>query len=216
MTLQAGKQYYWTAGASDGYAFSGNATVWSFRTAAPVVPTLGEVRGRVFNGSVPLEGALVELLVNNAPVTAALTPANGTFDFRDLALRAYVVRISALGFRTETSSAQPTESSPVIDLGDVGLTLYNAPSGGPSGLPVWVLFLIIALLATAVAVAFLTLGIVLRRRRPVEGEESAGPRPRELGASQTPGEPPLFECPVCGRQVAADATRCECGAVFER
>src|SRR3989304_1542433 len=53
--LQPDTTYYWKVGASDGYAFAGNATIWRFTTAggSPNV-MVGENRGGGGHGAGPL------------------------------------------------------------------------------------------------------------------------------------------------------------------
>ena len=272
LSLARETQYYWKVGASDGWEFAGNATVWRFTTAAEPVPVRGEIRGRIVNGTVPIQGSLVELLVGSTVVTASLTPENGTFSFRDLALQTYTVRASAFGYRTRMVNATPTLSAPVIDLGDVALAPVGGGNGGGDGEnppPVaWLPIAIPAVLAAAALVAFLLMFRRRRSRRPsaelieeappelvmtpiakpvrIEPELEAGPpifvgEPEarspavaeappaepapvttpivtapEPAPSTTPPEGALaFECPLCGRRVAADTRFCLCGAEFE-
>jgi hypothetical protein len=274
LSLARDTQYYWRVGASDGWEFTGNATIWRFTTAAEPVPVRGEIRGRVVNGTAPVSGSLVELLVASTVVTASLTPENGTFAFRDLALRTYTVRVSAFGFRAKTLNATPTLSAPVIDLGDIALTPVGGDGGDGDGEPpppvAWLPIAIPAVLAAAALIAFL---LMFRRRRSrlpeaAEVEESGGSAAAEASSeppgkaheadaapqlprgeleavtpdvreTPPPGPPPVaaapepspaptrvpeaappegalaFECPLCGRRVAADTRFCLCGAEFE-
>ena len=273
MSLALDTQYYWKVGASDGWEFAGNATIWRFTTAAEPVPVRGGIRGRVVNGTAPLSDSLVELLVASTVVAASLTPENGTFAFQDLALQTYTVRVSAFGFRTRTLNATPTLSMPVIDLGDIALTPVGGGGGGgeepPPPTVAWLPIAIPAVLAAAALIAFL---LMFRRRRsrrgaaetveaipepavearsePVRfqadlaapsllpGGESEAELPRaayippsESAAVAAASEPPVaparaqeaipsdgalaFECPLCGRRVAADTRFCLCGAEFE-
>ena len=213
-TLALGKQYYWKIEASDGYEYAGNQTVWWFRTASAVVPVHGEIRGGVTNGSAPIPGATIELLVNDYVVAATLTPANGTFRLLDLSLRTYVVRITAPGFQTTTLSAEPTQTSPVVDLGDVALTRSGAGGGTPNpfGIPGWLVLLLEAALVVVLVIALVVIAVGSRRARHEPGVTEAGVQPE----SKAPfAEEAFYECPVCGREVAAEARRCECGAEFE-
>ena len=272
VSLALDTQYYWKVGASDGWEFAGNATIGRFATAGEPVPVRGEIRGRVVNGTTPLAGSLVEILVGTSVVTAAVTPENGTFSFRNLDMRTYAVRVSAFGFRARTLNATPTLSTPVIDLGDLALTPLGGGNGGNGNHeppPVaWLPIAIPAVLAAAALVAFL---LMFRRRRLREPDESvvaseapggeaaepgtasaepeiaAAPppavgRPLEAGtpeaapvrapaavaprreAEARPTRAPeaavpegalVFECPLCGRRVAADTRICLCGAEFE-
>ena len=199
--LQPGRTYYWKVGASDGYEFAGNATVWRFTTAGGGPPPVrGEIHGRVLNGTTPLPLALVELLVGDTPVTGQLTALDGTFAFRNLDLQAYTVRLSAFGFQPTTRPAAPTLAAPIVDVGDVPLTRFQPPDPDDgtiltsSSLPLVVL---IVLLVLALALSMLSLFLNTRGRRE-EKEPAEG-----------------YECPSCGRTAEADATSCECGAEFE-
>jgi hypothetical protein len=256
LSLQRSTQYYWKVGASDGYEFSGNATIWRFATAAEPVPVRGEARGRVVNGTAPIAGALVELLNGTEVVAARITPPNGTFAIGDLDLLAYGVRVSAFGFHPRTLAAEPTQAAPVVDLSDIALTPITNGNGGNHEPPpvAWLPIAIPLALAVAALLAFL---LVFRRRRSrkprdtlaVEAslpdgpaaqppplavtiviprdadepirmsvpEEPEAPPPAAEGRRSEPptGEELAFECPVCGRRVAADALACVCGAVFE-
>jgi len=220
--LQPDTTYYWKVGASDGYAFAGNATIWRFTTAggSPNV-MVGEIRGRAVHGSAPLPDVLVELFFGAdlvAQQTTSSDPANrGNFSFRGLAVRAYTVRFSAYGFRPETRAAEPTAALPIVDLGDVLMTRVGE-SPDEREWTVWGLPLVplVLLVAVALLLALFSLGAVLRRRRGAEDEAESQPEGVEPKSPvPMPEGAMLFECPSCGRRVAADALTCECGVEFE-
>lgn len=175
LELAEGTSYFWKVAASDGYEVTGNASVWRFTTFLSVPPVRGEVRGRVLNGTLPLEGALVELLVDGTVTFAAVTAANGTFRFLDLDLRAYVVRASAFGFTAKLVPAAPTETAPVVDLQDI--VLERSTTGGNGGgltsteFP-WLL-LILAVIVASVLTSVLNLALFRRRRRSDEEQTEA-------------------------------------------
>ena len=183
LSLASGTTYYWKVGASDGFEFAGNATVWRFTTGGGPGPVLGEVHGRVLNGTTPLPYALVELLVDNVPVTAQLTATDGTFRFRDLELGDYVARFSAYGFQSTTRAAAVSSAAPVKDLGDVALLLFVPGDGGGGGgtppptsqIP---LTTVTALLAVALGLSVFSLAIgVRRRRKPAQAPEDPASDP---------------------------------------
>lgn len=227
LSLQDGKTYYWKVGASDGFAFAGNATVWRFSTpGVGPPPTRGDIRGRVLNGTAPLPFAVVEILADGVPVAGALSGADGRFRVTDLDLRAFVVRVSAYGFAPTTRDATPTDVVPVVDLGDIALVAYQPPADNHNGgdgvvsaseLP---LAILVVLLVFALAMTVITLFLSVRRRRD-DGEVPPKKKDKGRGKSRASGEPPsgdpptAYVCPECGREVAADATVCDCGAVFD-
>jgi hypothetical protein len=240
VVLAAGTEYFWKAGASDGYEFaSGNATVWRFTTGSPTPPILGEIRGRVMNGTTgrPLAGALVELLNGTRVLAVNQTGADGLFVFGDLSLGPYTVEVQALAFTPRTLQAEPTSATPRIDLRDIVLSPVGDPGTGPgSNLGVaqsWLPWVIAVLALVFSILAFL----VLRRKRKEEeaptseGESSAGdegelsPTPLsessesspevQASSSATTNPPGIFECPACGRLVSQATVRCVCGAEFD-
>ncbi|HYS71336.1 MAG TPA: hypothetical protein VEM95_02840, partial [Thermoplasmata archaeon] len=259
--LAHGTTYYWKVIASDRWEVTGNATVWQFTTASLVIPVRGEIKGRVINGTAPLAGATVGLFMNGTQILASFTGTDGTFDFLDLDLVVFTVRVGAEGFKSRTLAASPTRSSPVFELGDIPLERISAgpgPGGNPSsGLPPWVFLLIAILFASTIATSLVAvlLGVRRQRREGVRGQTRekekdkpppasaakaeprvAKPAPPKVATPATPkAQPsftppaakaataappegdssPMFACPECGRQVAADAASCVCGVVFE-
>lgn len=234
LALSEGTTYYWKVASSDYYEVAGNATVWRFTTAAEIIPVRGEIRGRVLHGTVPIREALVELLADASVVAASITGLNGTFRFRDLDLRAYVVRASAFGFRARTVDAAPTLAAPVVDF-DVALEPYPDDGGGTSisGIPSWFLVVVAAILIACLTTASFAVFLAVRRRRetsraPIEDVTAVtaetvsviDPVPTELlpqqrvAAKEDAPETVTYECPQCGRQVSAEATQCVCGVVF--
>lgn len=187
LTLQEGTTYFWKVGASDGYEFGGNVTVWRFTTKSTVPVVRGEVAGRVLNGTRPVEGAFVELLANGTVYAATITGANGTFRFLDLDLRRLDVRVSAFGFHSRTLPAEPRQEAPVVDLGDVALTPITDPGNGNNGnngnpggyvetVPGWVPLLITIMFAALAASLFALAMALRRRRRPEEAVEDGDPQ----------------------------------------
>lgn len=237
LVLTEGTEYFWKVGASDGYEFTtGNATVWRFTTFSSTAPVLGDVRGRIINGtsSLPLAGALVELLNGTQVQDAMVTGADGTFLFAGLALVPYTIRVSAFGFVSQSRASEPTRASPSVNVGDIVLAATGGPDGRRGG-PVTLSWLLVLL---AVVLGFVIILVFLRRRTPREvppeqeqsvAEESASAAAAlELEVAELPTTPTeesrapadsasraVFECPLCGRLVAGDTSRCVCGAVFE-
>ena len=238
LVLVGSTEYFWKVGASDGYEFtSGNATVWRFTTVSPTAPVLGDVRGRVINGTSlsSLAGALVELLNGTQVEDGMVTGADGLFVFEDLALGPYTVRVSAFGFVSQTRPAAPTRPSPSVDLGDIVLAATGGTGveDGAVTLP-WLPLVLLLVMALSVFLVF-----VLRRRSRREdpsaftnppGAEDAPVGVEEPAESADPsamlpaGNPPavaattvvgVFDCSVCGRPVPQDADRCACGASFD-
>lgn len=252
VSLAGGTEYFWKVGASDGYQFtSGNATVWRFTTVSPGAPVLGDIRGRVIDGttSLPLAEAYVELLSGTRFLDGNFTGTDGAFAFEDVILGSYVVRVRAFGFVPRTVSAVPTRASPSVNLGDIVLAAAGGPDGGGGG-PVNLSWLPIVL---AIIGGFTLFGLIAFRRRGRQDErpstaqasksvqspkrapsvtatsellDTSSPASRSSSPvmpkpveHKPPIAPPkteaLFECPICSRLVAADATRCACGALFD-
>ncbi len=173
--------HYWRLGATDGWEYAGNATVWHFSTiGAGPPPTRGEVRGRIMGGNAPISGALVELLADSTVVRANVTGGDGVFRILNLDLRLYTVRVSAYGFNPRTLSAQPRLNQSVADLGDIVLT---RASGG-DGIPAWLLGIVAGLAAGLLLLGILVL-FLLRRGRREKGKASAVAQKKAVRPGQT-------------------------------
>jgi hypothetical protein len=186
LALVEGTTYFWKLGVTDGWEYLGNKSTWRFSTSGvPPPPLKGEVRGRVMDATLPLSGALVELLVNDSVIHASITGSDGVFRFLNLDLRLYTVRVIAFGFEMRTLAAEPRSEQTVVDVGDVSLTRVPEDDGNGTStttyeIPAWVLILLICLAVTLVAV-FIVLILVLRRKKPDKIDESKSAKEEEDG-----------------------------------
>ncbi len=184
LALAEGTTYFWKLGVTDGREYRGNTSIWRFSTSgvAPQ-PWNGEVRGRVMNATLPLSGALVELLADDSVIRANITESDGVFRFLNLELGLYTVRVSAFGFEMRTLAAEPRPEQTVVDVGDIPLMRVTDDSeddsdGTPYEIPLWLLILM-ACLALALVAVLIVLILVLRRKKPDKIEESTSAKKEE-------------------------------------
>jgi hypothetical protein len=193
LALAEGNTYFWKLGVMDGWEYRGNASTWRFSTSGVAPPPInGEVRGRVMNATLPLSGALVELLANDSVILANITESDGVFRFLNLELRLYTVRVSAFGFEMQTLVAEPRPEQAVVDLGDISLMRVTDDSDGPPDdsdgttpyeIPAWLLILM-ACLALAFVAVLIVLTLVLRRQRSDRKEEPTSEKKEEDGITR--------------------------------
>ena len=183
VSLSGGTTYFWRLGASDGWNYQGNETIWHFSTSGVRPPsTRGEVQGRVVSAGAPFSGALVELLAIGTVIRANITGSDGEFRFLNLDFRAYTVRVSAYGFETQTRAAEPRLNQTIVNLGDIILT-RTVGGAETEAIPAWLLILVAALaIGFVILLGYILLG--LKRRRRKESEKAAAAKGKKVEAQK--------------------------------
>jgi uncharacterized GH25 family protein len=116
----------------------------------------GSIKGKVVDDQGnPVEGALVELLDGNGnELTEITTGRNGEFNFRNLELGNYKIRISKEGFEAQTKDMELTQTAPDADAGT--LTLRTP-------FPWWVIVVIVIVIVVLILIILL----LFRRKRKI-------------------------------------------------
>jgi hypothetical protein len=194
--------YYWKVEAYDGYEYGEESTVFEFTTIADT----GSITGTVLDDATddPILGAIVELLDSNDDVVGTdSTNSQGRFDFTDLDLDTYSVRVTKSGYE-EHLEADVTISSgnPDQDL-DIRLVEVVSP-------PIDWMFILIPVIIIIIIIVLL-LVLLMRRKKPEEvppeeqppeGYPDQPPQQPQPQPEMPPEQPPPTEPPPVEPQPA--------------
>jgi hypothetical protein len=122
----------------------------------------GTIRGTVTkDGGVPLQGAKVELMVDDQVIETIYSDGQGNFEFTEIEFGIYGISISNEGYIGHTEAASLDQTLLVLD------PIQLAETEGDFAFPWWLI------IAIVVVISILILILIYRRKKRETGEEEA-------------------------------------------